>query len=168
MPAEAKLYELISHANDIIGGATPISADCGKLCDAACCKGNDAGMLLFPGEAERMKNIQGFNVLMIEYMGERAWLLICDGTCNRATRPLSCRIFPLEPQVDGNGKVTAIPNPRPWVQKMCPLATGEYLDKTFVRRVGEAFDLLSQEPEMFEFMRMRSAELDETGFKKTI
>jgi hypothetical protein len=108
-----------------------------------------------------MAGIQHFRVSRIKYMGGRAWLLICGGACDRDTRPLSCRIFPLEPYVGEDGKVAAIANPRLDVQRMCPLATGEYLSKRFVRRVGKAFDLLSREPKMLEFMRRRSAELDE-------
>lgn len=155
----AKLYALVKRANEIIGDATPIPADCGKLCDAACCKGDETGMLLFPGEAARLANVEGFKISRIKYMDGRAWLLICDGTCDRDTRPLSCRIFPLAPHVSEDNKVTAIPDPR--ARRMCPLATGEHLDKRFTKRVGKAFDLLSQEPKMLGFMRRISTELDE-------
>lgn len=31
---------------------TPVPVDCGQLCDKACCKGDDRGMFLFPGEKE--------------------------------------------------------------------------------------------------------------------
>ena len=31
---------------------TPVPVDCGQLCDKACCKGDDSGMFLFPGEKE--------------------------------------------------------------------------------------------------------------------
>ena len=29
---------------------TPVRTDCGGLCDKACCRGDDGGMYLFPGE----------------------------------------------------------------------------------------------------------------------
>ena len=40
----------------LFDSCTPIKADCGQLCDKACCKGdNDCGMYLFPGEKEVYK-----------------------------------------------------------------------------------------------------------------
>ena len=37
-----------------IGGLTPLDYDCGILCGKACCKGEDAGMLLFPHVEEAL------------------------------------------------------------------------------------------------------------------
>jgi len=154
-----QLSAYISRANDIIGRSTPIPADCGKLCGAACCQGDDAGMLLFPGEVARLANVPNFRLVRIRYMDGRAWHLTCDGTCERGVRPLSCRIFPLAPHVDKHGRITAVPDPR--ARRMCPLATGEFLDRRFRRKVAKAFSLLAEEPRIFDFMRRLSRECDE-------
>lgn len=155
-----RLYRLISQAYDILGNTTPIPADCGKLCGAACCQGDDdVGMLLFPGEAVHLAETPGFHIFRIDYMEGRSWLLTCGGRCNRALRPLACRIFPLGPKVDANGTVTARPDPR--AIPMCPLADGEFLDKGFKRRVEKSFALLAREPRMLELMTRISKELDE-------
>ena len=155
-----RLGAAIARANLIIGDATPLSADCGALCGAACCHGDaDAGMLLFPGEMPMLSQVANFRLYRIRYMGGRAWHLSCDGTCDRETRPLACRIFPLAPYVDGEGKVSAVPDPR--ARRMCPLADGSFLDRRFERRVARAFEYLAEEPRMLEFMGRLSRELEE-------
>ena len=84
--------ELIKKAYEIIGNKTPLKSDCGRLCGAACCKGDDeTGMLLFPGE-EDLCTCDEFKIIQTDYSLP---LLVCDGTCNRDRRPLACRIFPL-------------------------------------------------------------------------
>jgi hypothetical protein len=58
-----KLYK---HIYKLLEDVTPIKADCGKLCNAACCEGDDeTGMYLFPFE-ETM------------YDGTEKWLKIYD------------------------------------------------------------------------------------------
>ncbi|MDR2931908.1 MAG: hypothetical protein LBV27_02260 [Oscillospiraceae bacterium] len=155
----ANLYKMIRRANDLIGDRTPIRADCGRLCAAACCQGDDYGMLLFPGEAARLANIPGFKVSRFRYMGSRAWLLSCPGTCNRAYRPLSCRIFPLAPHISANGAVSALPDPRG--RRMCPLWDGRHLDSGFRKAVERALGYLGHDPAMLGFMRLISEELDD-------
>lgn len=154
-----RLSALIARANDIIGDATPIPADCGQLCGAACCQGEEAGMLLFPGEMVRLSEVPGFRMFRMDYMDGKAWLLTCDGTCDRELRPLSCRIFPLVPHIGESGVVTAVPDPR--ARRLCPLATGEFLDRQFHRRVAKALALLAEDPKMLDFMERLSRECQE-------
>ena len=55
--------ELIKKAYEAIGTLTPLKSDCGRLCGAVCCKGDDeTGMLLFPGEESLYKNDANFTV----------------------------------------------------------------------------------------------------------
>lgn len=156
----ARLHKLILQAYAILGDATPIPADCGKLCGAACCQGDDdVGMLLFPGEAVHLSRVPGFRVFRIDYMEGRSWLLTCGGECDRSLRPLACRIFPLGPKVAPDDTVSARPDPR--AKPMCPLADGEFLDRRFRRRVEKVFALFAEEPKMLELMTRISEELDE-------
>ena len=156
----AKLRTLMEQAYAIIGDSTPVRADCGKLCGKACCDGDeDIGMLLFPGEAVMLSRIPYFEVSRIDYMDEKTWFLACNSPCDRDLRPLACRIFPLAPHVDEQGHVTALPDPRG--KRMCPLADGKYLDKSFRRRVEKAFQLLAGDPKMLAFMRLLSEELED-------
>ena len=220
MSKNPRLEDAISRAYEIIGKATPLKADCGILCGAACCKdaelepepeleperdpipvsesvpgpeqipepesapepdpdpapeiiGADPddeapgvssgpghlGMILFPGEEGLLSGEPGYRFFRILYMGAPVWFLVCEGVCDRRKRPLACRIFPLAPHVSEDGIVYALPDPR--AARICPLAGGESLEPGFRRAVAKAFRFLSREPEIIEYMRLVSADLDE-------
>ena len=155
-----KKIELIYEAYDIIGSLTPLRGDCGKLCDKICCKGDKAGMLLFPGEESIFEGIVGFSIEELEYMDTAGMkLLMCDGDCERGLRPLSCRIFPAAPLVGENGVVDAVADIRG--RRVCPIWDLKYVDGAFVRAVKKAFELLAKNNEMLAFMRLVSAEQEE-------
>ena len=41
----------VLRAHALLDALTPLKTDCGRLCDGACCQGDETtGMLLFPGE----------------------------------------------------------------------------------------------------------------------
>jgi len=153
--------ELIYNAYDIIGSLTPIKhADCGKLCGKACCKGDEAGMLLFPGEENIFDGIAGFHTEEIEYMDVPGTkLLLCDGECDRALRPFACRIFPVAPGFGNEGNIAAVPDIRG--RRMCPVWDLKYADKKFVGAVKKAFDLLSRDEKILSFMRLIASEIEE-------
>jgi hypothetical protein len=156
-----ELTELIYKAYEIIGDLTPVkNADCGNLCDKICCSGDEAGMLLFPGEEYIFDGISGFRIEEIEYMDVPGIkLLLCDGECERGLRPFACRMFPVAPNVDKNGNVAAIPDIRG--RRMCPIWDLKYVDKTFIKAVKKAYDLLSQNENMLYIMRLISSEIEE-------
>ncbi len=133
--------------------ATPLKADCGAVCGAACCKGDDTvGMLLFPGEPSSLP--------VAEADGRR--FVLCGGHCEREDRPLACSICPLFPAVDEAGRVRVIADPRAF--PVCPLARqaeNVRFDPRFVRRVKKAGKLLATDPACFAFLRELTDELDE-------
>lgn len=141
---------------------TPLTVDCGQLCDGACCKGKDSGMFLFPGENKvfELLNPDNFKIEMSDLTYEfnnktyNTPILFCDGKCDRYVRPLACRIFPLTPIIDDNGKIEIITDPR--AKSVCPLAKtlelDEY-DEDFVRAVKKAFILLSKNKRVYTFLK---------------
>ncbi len=143
--------ELILKAYEAIGNLTPLKSDCGRLCNAVCCKGDDdTGMLLFPGEEELYQNDDCFTVTKTDYGMP---LLLCRGMCQRDKRPLSCRIFPLA-LVNKDGFMKVIADPRSRV--MCPLyrqAANNRLDPAFVKAVKEAGKILFEDEELRSFMQ---------------
>jgi len=155
--------DMIREAYAAIGGLTPVkNFNCGKLCGGVCCKGDSAGMLLFPGEEDILKEVPGFYIEEIEYMDKSGIkLLMCDGVCDRDTRPFSCRIFPVAPDVDKKGNVSVQPDIRG--RNMCPLwdLDPEHVDENFVAAVGKAFEILSKNKKMLALMRLISAEIAE-------
>ena len=170
---------LYQQVYDLIGTHTPLRGDCGALCGAACCAGSRRdGMLVFPGEEALLRQVSHplFGVKLREFRLEQADLrglecrfAVCrrgclhrNGAAARAARPLSCRIFPLAPYLDGD-TLTVIPDPR--AKAVCPfaetLADRADADPDFPTAVKAAFTLLLTRPGMREFLEAYSAMLDD-------
>ena len=151
--------KFIYAAYEAIGDLTPIKTDCGKLCDKACCKGDDAGMLLFPCEELIFEGVPGFRIHEMEYMNVPGIkLLMCDGECTRNMRPLSCRIFPVAPNIDKTGNITIQPDRRG--RRLCPIwdLKNRDIDETFIESVQKAFEILAEDEAMLFFMQLLSDE----------
>lgn len=125
---------LYAKAKKAIGDHTPLKADCGQLCGGACCKGDEnTGMLLFPFEETDLE---------IKTSGEKR-LAVCQGSCRREARPLSCMIFPFFPCIDETGKITVRPDLRG--MPVCPMlghADEIVFDTVFLRRVARVGRIL--------------------------
>ncbi|MBQ1954260.1 MAG: hypothetical protein II350_00845 [Clostridia bacterium] len=138
----------IRKAYEILGDVTPISADCGKLCDRACCtsgkrgKSEELGMLLFPGEEGFFSPSLKKQKIVIG--GKPGYFASCSGRCIRRFRPLSCRIFPLLPYVAKDDRdlskpfrFSIIQDPRG--KYLCPLIyAGDHVEEKFRERVAMA------------------------------
>lgn len=140
---------------------TPIKADCGQLCNKACCKGS-GGMYLFPGEKKvyELLNPSWINISESDffYTKNRKQVNVpfasCNGHCDRFQRPLACRIFPLTPILDENGNISIITDPR--AKSICPLSKGLYIedyDSRFIRNIRRAFNLLMKNGDFAEYMK---------------
>ena len=137
-----------------IGGLTPLDYDCGILCGKACCKGEDAGMLLFPHEEEAL-DLSPFTVT--EQDGRL--LVRCNGNCDRENRPLACRIFPFFPTITPEGRVAI--QPEAGAFKLCPCLQHIdriRFDKLFLRAVRRVGRLLCMDDDCRVFLAERSAE----------
>lgn len=154
----------------LFDNVTPLKADCGGLCDAACCRGDDAGMYLFPGEEKVYRLLKPKWVKIeksdftYEYKSQKknVPILICPGTCDRYQRPLACRIFPLTPYVGKNGRLEIIIDPR--AKSVCPLShelSVDEFDRQFLINVKKAFILLMKNSEIKEYMVRYSEYIDE-------
>ncbi len=150
--------------------STPIKADCGKICGKACCTGEDSGMYLFPGEENVFKLLAPLWAKIEEsdftynYNGreKNVPLLVCDGNCDRYQRPLACRIFPLTPYLNKDGKLEIIVDPR--AKSLCPLSrelAADEFDYKFIKNVKKAFVLLMKNAEIKEYLVKYSEYIDE-------
>lgn len=139
----------------LFDGVTPLRADCGAVCGKACCRGDqNTGMRLFPHEETPLR--------VTENEGRR--FAVCDGVCDRKTRPLACRIFPFFPVPDGDGRIRAVPDPR--AKAVCPLARqaeNVAFRRTFLRRVEKAGRLLAKDGACRAFLEEISAEIREVA-----
>ena len=140
----------------IMKNLTPLKVDCGQLCGGACCKGDSGtGMLLFPGEESELSITVGAS-------GER--LAVCNGTCDRDSRPLSCRIFPFFPTISENGKIFVEPDLR--ASRLCPLIEHSKeieFDPKFFKAVKKVGKILAKDDESRKFLENVTAEIDEIG-----
>ena len=153
-------------ARKILEEVTPLKADCGRVCDAACCaslEGEETGMLLFPGEEALCRQVPGGR---IEETATGTLLLICRGTCAREERPLSCRLFPLFPEPEGE-QIHVRMDAR--AGAVCPLAGMglRALSPTFVEAVRQAGKALMGDPEQRVFLERLAAEQRELRALKT-
>ena len=142
----------IKKAYAIIGELTPMEADCGALCGAACCQTDadgQGGVYLFPGEDELLKDCDWVTDIRPD---DFAPIMVCAGRCEREQRPLGCRIFPLTPVRGKNGRWTVRLDAR--ARAMCPLVNSGIggLNPDFVKAVRDALRAIAAEPEGEAFL----------------
>ena len=145
-----KLYDKIF---ELLDDLTPLTVDCGLLCEGACCKGDDStGMLLFPHEESDL-------VIKKNELGQD--MVVCNGKCDRTKRPLACRIFPFFPTVDEKGKIFVEKDYR--AARLCPLLEHSeeiVFDPKFFKALKKVGKLLAKDAECMEFLRSTTEEID--------
>ena len=146
-------------ARTMLQDVTPLRMDCGLVCGGACCRslpGERTGMLLFPGEEAYYQGKAGYELLATE----TGSLLICHGACDRAERPLSCRLFPLLSVVREEGVRVAM-DAR--ARAACPLAAQGVagLSEDFVEAVRQAGRTLMTDDTQRAFLLRLTREQDE-------
>lgn len=139
MSYESRLVKL---AYSAIGSATPLAIDCGCICSAKCCAGDgNKGMQMLPGEDELLDNA-GFTLVV----NENGRFCVCDGHCDRESRPFACRIFPYFPMpvLLRSGKYTIRTVPDPRAIGVCPILRSEDMEiqKKFIKKVKKAGRIL--------------------------
>lgn len=136
-----------------LGTLTPLKADCGCLCDGACCKGDgNTGMRLFPNEPTSLPTKKDQNGCK---------LVVCSGSCGREERPLACRIFPLFPTIADNGKIYPEIDYRGYT--LCPMVEhcdDVLFDKSFIKAVKRVGKLLSRDSDCRDFLKEQTEEID--------
>lgn len=150
--------EIILKAREILGDLTPLTTDCGALCSAACCKPDEdgqGGVHLFPGEEPLMNEARWGRIEQDGF----APMLVCEGMCARDLRPFACRIFPLTPYKNDEGKWTVRMDAR--ARAMCPLVRSgpKGLNPDFVKAVRKAIRTIAADPEGEAFLE-RWSELE--------
>ncbi len=163
----ARLYTKVWNKLDTF---TPLMGDCGRLCDKKCCSGTDHdGMLLFPGEEFLYEDIGGdwfhitdSNIVLSD--GYKIKLLVCRGECPRENRPLSCRIFPIIPYMNDEGRVEFRLDLRSL--GICPVVFNPLenpVEEDFIEALYRAFPPLLKDDAIVEFIEMLSRQYDETA-----
>ena len=161
------LPEVLARARGILEDVTPLKTDCGLLCRGLCCRpmeGEMTGMLLFPGEERYYEGREGYRMVT----AEQGTLLICSGRCDRADRPLACRLMPLIPLVREDGiKVATDQRAR----TVCPLARQgkDALEKhlTLIKRLKKSAEAeVSKELEDFKEYTEKYSDMPYAEYQK--
>ena len=153
------LPEVLARARALLENVTPLKTDCGLLCSGLCCRpmeGEMTGMLLFPGEEAYYEDREGYRMTATDH----GTLLICSGRCNRADRPLSCRLMPLIPLIREDGVKVATDFR---AKTVCPLARQgkDALDPDFVSAVREVGRILAEDEAQRAFLIQLTKHQDE-------
>ena len=143
-------------ARELLNHLTPLKTDCGRLCQGACCQGDEAtGMLLFPGEEALYENCAFARVVPTGFSlgGTPAQLLVCDGRCDRKNRPLACRLFPLFLKFREDQTPVLRMDAR--ARAVCPLTDYgmKALDPEFKQAARRAYDLLLEDKVCAAYLR---------------
>ncbi len=158
------LLRHIKAAYRAMGKVTPLPADCGNLCNSACCHTpagahRQYGMLLFPGEWRLLRRHPFFRVR--SHKGPKGFekqvqFAVCKGRCNRKHRPLACRIYPLIPALSQDGTVQAVPDAKAVYR--CPLLQDptSFITPEFYSAVKRAGDALRTCPALRKHLQART------------
>ena len=143
-------------ARELLENLTPLKTDCGRLCQGACCQGDEAtGMLLFPGEEALYEGCAFARVVPTDFSlgGTPAQLLVCDGRCDRKNRPLACRLFPLFLKFREDQTPVLRMDAR--ARAVCPLTDYgmKALDPAFRQAARRAYDLLLEDETCAKYLK---------------
>ena len=146
--------EILSRARALLNDVTPLTTDCGLLCNHACClpdEDGQGGVYLFPGE-KAMTGDWG-DIIPAEMMpGVTVDMLVCKGMCDRDLRPLACRFFPLTPIRLKSGAWSVRMDRRAFA--LCPLCPhgNAGLTPEFVAAAKAAIELIASDPDGEAFL----------------
>ena len=164
------MNQAVKEARELLDELTPLKRDCGRLCGARCCRsleGEETGMVLFPGEEEAYTVLDGWKLRPVGRETEEAgpencrMIAVCPGKCVRAERPLSCRLFPLIPEIRKDGTVQVRMDLR--ARAVCPLSRQgvEALDPDFSEAVRQAGVRLAADPEAAAVLQRLTVEQEQ-------
>jgi len=153
-------YEAVLEARKLLEYLTPLKTDCGRLCQGACCQGDETtGMLLFPGEEAFYEDCSFARIMPAGFAlgGRDVLLFVCDAACERSNRPLACRLFPLFHKFKEDGVTKLRMDVR--AKSVCPLTDYgiKALDPDFKQAARRAYDILLEDEACAAYLR----ELDE-------
>ena len=159
--------ELLRRASELLADLTPLSSDCGLLCGGACCKDNGeagSGVWLLPGEEDIPHDWAETKTTKTPVTQTELHMIYCRGMCERDKRPFLCRIFPLSPFFSEKKGCWSVRMDRR-AAALCPLFSYGVrgLKPEFVEACREAVQLLSEDPEGEELLRI--LEKEESAFR---
>lgn len=171
----------------LLNRVSPLPADCGQLCSAACCNcGGDSesgdsldfdmGIYLLPGEEKLFTLKEDWLKWTAEYAEDyefpkswsgKVYFVRCKTPphCPRDMRPLQCRFYPLAPYITERGELKLILAPQELPYR-CPLITDKIpLQKSFIKATGTVWKHLIRDPLICDLVKMDSKQLRKKRIK---
>lgn len=153
----------------LLNMVSPLSTDCGELCDASCCKdsGDNLGIYLYPGEEKIFSRKESWLKWEVENAEDfefpdswrgKIYFVKCNGVmqCVREFRPLQCRFFPVSPHITLDGTLILI-RYQDNLPYDCPLlGEKKALDQNFLRATYTVFRRLIKDQLIFDLIYMDS------------
>ncbi|MFO8059850.1 MAG: hypothetical protein R6U70_04245 [Bacillota bacterium] len=153
MLSEDGLENLWTHIYQMTASVTPLSFDCGQLCDSICCRdwAPGVGIYLFPGEQLligdqpwlQRKWHDSRRYLFPPSWDRGGWFVTCNEHCPRQLRPFACRTFPLTARMDRPGRLRMVLDRNG--AAICPLVQSgrpEFLTARFRATMKRAWEIL--------------------------
>ena len=173
----------------LLDRVSPLSSDCGALCDSVCCCGKETepeddldfemGIYLLPGEEKLFTRKESWLKWSVEdaedYEFPHSWkgkvfFVKCKTPpdCPREMRPLQCRFYPLAPYLSERGNLKLILNPAQLPYR-CPLIADKIpLQPRFIKANYTVWNRLIRDPHIYDLVQMDSKELRRTGQNPTV
>ncbi len=165
----------------LLNRVSPLSADCGRLCGAACCNCGgdggseesldfDMGIYLLPGEEKLFTQKEDWLKWSVEYAEDfefpaswsgKVYFVRCKTPphCPRDMRPLQCRFYPLAPYLTEEGELKLILSPVELPYR-CPLITEKIpLQPSFVKATFTVWKHLMRDRLIYDLINMDSKEI---------
>lgn len=159
----------------LLDKVSPLSFDCGCLCNAACCNcgsdDEDLGIYLLPGEDKVHDRNADWLTWKAEYAEDfdfpdswrgKIYFVRCKTppVCPREKRPMQCRTFPLTPYIDDNGVLSLMLNDLELPYR-CPLIEEEIpLNVDFVKATYTCWKHLIRDPLIYDLVKLDSERID--------
>ena len=164
-----KIYEMTEDA-------FTLDFDCGTLCNNICCtvekESKDGELLemvlyLLPGEEELFFENEWFDMYYEttdEYEYPDSWngkvyFVKCSNPphCNRKTRPIQCRSFPVSPHLDKENKLHLIYDEDDFSYD-CPIVSQKMRLSDFIEKILKMCSMLIEDDLIFDLIKMESEE----------
>lgn len=172
----------------LLNRVSPLPADCGQLCTAACCNCGgdgsseesldfDMGIYLLPGEEKLFTGRENWLKWSVEDAEDfefpdswrgKVYFIRCKTPphCPRERRPLQCRFYPLAPYLSEEGEFSLILSPAELPYR-CPLITERIpLQESFIKATYTVWKRLIRDPLIFDLVKMDSSALRKAGKEK--
>ena len=169
----------------LLDRVSPIDADCGSLCGAACCTcGGDSpdldgtdfdmGIYLLPGEDKIFTKKEDWLKWTAEYAEDydfpdswsgKVFFVRCTTPpeCPRRMRPLQCRFFPLAPHLDEDNRLRLILHSGE-LPYACPLIRDRItLNPSFIQATFTVWKRLIKDPLIYDLVLMDSESREESS-----